>query len=48
VKEHDISLVTVWAFVADKVWDPLRSSPRFDALLEKMNLLEYSRAFRRR
>jgi serine/threonine-protein kinase len=48
VKEHDISLLTGWAFVADRVWDPLRSSPRFDALLEKMNLLEYSRAFRRR
>jgi serine/threonine-protein kinase len=48
VRDHDISLLTGWAFVADKVWDPLRSNPRFDALLEKMNLLEYSRSFRGR
>jgi len=48
VREHDISLLTGWQFVADKVWDPLRSNPRFDAILANMNLLEYSRAFRRR
>jgi serine/threonine-protein kinase len=48
VREHDISLLTGWSFVPDRVWDPLRSNPRFNAILERMNLLQYARAFKRR
>jgi serine/threonine-protein kinase len=39
---HDISLLTVASPVPDRVWDPLRSNPRFDAILRRMNLYEYA------
>lgn len=48
VREHDISLLTGGATVADPIFDPLRSNPRFDAILDRMNLLEYSRDYRKR
>ena len=48
VNEHDISLLTSSSLVPDKLWDPLRNDPRFDALLARMNLLNYERALRKR
>lgn len=48
VREHDISLLSGWSVVTDRLWDPLRSNPRFNTILERMNLLQYSRDFRRR
>jgi serine/threonine-protein kinase len=47
VKEHDISLVTSASPVPDKLYDPIRSDPRFQEILRQMNLLPYSQAFRR-
>ena len=48
VKEHDISLMTSASLVPDKLYDPIRSDPRFQEILRQMNLLPYSQAFRRR
>ena len=48
VKEHDISLITSASPVADKLYDPIRSDPRFQEILRQMNLLPYSQAFRRK
>jgi tetratricopeptide (TPR) repeat protein len=48
VNEHDISLLTSSSLVPDRLWDPLRKYPRFDAILGRMNLLKYDRAFRKR
>jgi eukaryotic-like serine/threonine-protein kinase len=48
VNEHDISLLTSSSLVPDRMWDPLRKDPRFDAILGRMNLAQYDRAFRRR
>jgi serine/threonine-protein kinase len=48
VNEHDISLLTQCSLIPDKIWDPLRSDPRFDTILARMNLLDYERAFRKR
>jgi serine/threonine-protein kinase len=47
VNEHDISLLTSSSLIPDRMWDPIRHYPRFDALLARMNLLEYDRAHRR-
>jgi eukaryotic-like serine/threonine-protein kinase len=43
VDEHDISLLTTSSLVPDKIWDPLRSDPRFDMILTRMNLKQYTR-----
>lgn len=43
VDEHDISLVTSAAVVSDRKYDPLRSNPRYDRILSRMNLLEWAR-----
>ena len=48
VKEHDISLMTSASPVPDKLWDPIRSDPRFQEILRQMNLLPYAQAFRRK
>jgi serine/threonine protein kinase/tetratricopeptide (TPR) repeat protein len=48
VREHDISFMTSASPVPDKLWDPLRSDPRFQQILRDMNLLPYDQAFRRR
>lgn len=42
VDQHDISLVTSASVVSDPVFDPLRSSPRFERILTRMNLLEWA------
>ncbi|MEO8193598.1 MAG: protein kinase [Gemmatimonadales bacterium] len=43
VTEHDISLLTNFAPASDRVFDPLRGNPRFQRILEQMNLSEYAR-----
>lgn len=43
VAEHDISLLTNFAPATDRVFDPLRTHPRFQRILEQMNLSEYAR-----
>ncbi|HEX2723667.1 MAG TPA: protein kinase, partial [Gemmatimonadaceae bacterium] len=48
VRKHDIALLTGSSLVPDKIWDPVRSSPRFVEILQRMNLLPYARTFRRR
>lgn len=48
VNEHDISLMTSASLVPDKMYDPIRSDPRFQEILRRMNLLPYAEAFRRR
>ena len=48
VNEHDITLLTSISPIADRLFDPLRSNPRFDRILERMNLMEYEKAFRKR
>ena len=48
VREHDISLLTASSLVPDQLWDPIRHDPRFEAILQEMNLLQYQREFRRR
>jgi eukaryotic-like serine/threonine-protein kinase len=48
VNEHDISLVTSSSLIPDRMWDPLRNDPRFDAVLARMNLLPYEREYRKR
>ena len=42
VDQHDIGL-TQFSMTIDPKWDPLRSSPRFTRILERMNLGQYSR-----
>jgi tetratricopeptide (TPR) repeat protein len=48
VNEHDISLITQSSLVPDKLFDPLRKDPRFDAMLARMNLLQYDRVLHKR
>ena len=48
VDEHDITLLTSASPVPDKLFDPIRTNPRFNRILERMNLLEYDKAFRNR
>jgi serine/threonine protein kinase/TolB-like protein/Tfp pilus assembly protein PilF len=43
VAEHDISLLTNFAPATDRVFDPLRSNPRFQRILQSMNLSGYVR-----
>jgi tetratricopeptide (TPR) repeat protein len=47
VREHDISLMSTQTLVPDPIYDPLRNQPRFQGILQKMNLLPYARAFRK-
>ena len=47
LNEHDVSLVTASSLIPDQIWNPIRSDPRFEAILSRMNLLEYARAYRR-
>lgn len=48
VDDHEISLLTSSSLVPDQIWDPLRSDPRFDRILARMNLLQYKRPLVRR
>ena len=48
VREHDISLVTASSLVPDKIWDPIRFDPRFEGILQEMNLLQYHKKLRGR
>ena len=41
VRIHDIGLLTASSVVLDPLYDPIRSSPRFENILREMNLLEY-------
>jgi serine/threonine-protein kinase len=40
-RDHDVSLFSVSSLVPDEIYDPVRSNPRFTAVLRQMNLLEY-------
>jgi len=40
VDEHDIGLTSSF-FVDDRIWNPIRSDPRFTRLLKRMNLAQY-------
>jgi tetratricopeptide (TPR) repeat protein len=42
VDAHDIALVT-GALLVDRVYDPLRSDPRFGRILERMHLAQFRR-----
>jgi serine/threonine-protein kinase len=46
VNEHDVSLLTTASLIPDQTWDPIRTDPRFEAILARMNLQDYARAFR--
>jgi serine/threonine-protein kinase len=48
VREHDINLLTTVSLVPDPVYDPLRTDPRFDAILTTMNLRQYAMPARSR
>jgi serine/threonine-protein kinase len=48
VSQHEISLLTSSSLVPDQIWDPLRSDPRFDTILSRMNLLQYKRPLGRK
>ncbi len=48
VSEHDISLLTSASPLSDRIWDPLRSDPRWESVLRRMNLYEYDQALRRK
>lgn len=48
VRQHEISLLTSSSLVPDQIWDPLRSDPRFDTILSRMNLLQYKRPLARK
>jgi hypothetical protein len=37
-----VSLFSVSSLVPDEIYDPVRSNPRFTAVLRQMNLLEYA------
>ncbi len=41
VDEHDIGL-SEFSLLNEEVWDPLRGNPRFQRLLERMNLAKYA------
>ena len=43
VDAHDIALVTAGALLVDKIYDPLRSDPRFERILERMHLSQFER-----
>ena len=42
MRQHDVSLFSVSSLVPDAIWNPVRSNPRFIAVLREMNLLEYA------
>ena len=46
VDQHDVGL-SQFSMVLDPKWDPLRSSPRFTRVLERMNLARWSEQTRR-
>jgi eukaryotic-like serine/threonine-protein kinase len=43
VQAHDIALVTAGALLSDRIYDPLRSDPRFERILELMHLSQFER-----
>ena len=43
VQAHDIALVTAGALLVDRIYDPIRSDPRFDGILERMHLSQFER-----
>lgn len=46
VETRDISLLTGATLLADKVFDPVRSDPRFDRILVKMDLAQFQTSSR--
>ncbi|MFN2602567.1 MAG: protein kinase [Gemmatimonadaceae bacterium] len=43
VDAHDIALVSTGTVLLDRIYDPLRSDPRFERILERMHLSQFKR-----
>jgi hypothetical protein len=43
VDTHDIALVSTGTILLDRIYDPLRSNPRFGRILERMHLAQFAR-----
>jgi serine/threonine-protein kinase len=43
VDAHDIALVSTGTILLDRIYDPLRSDPRFGRILERMHLAQFAR-----
>jgi serine/threonine protein kinase/tetratricopeptide (TPR) repeat protein len=43
VEAHDIALVSTGTILLDRIYDPLRSDPRFERILERMHLSQFQR-----
>jgi len=43
VDAHDIALVSTGSVLLDRIYDPLRSDPRFERILEQMHLSRFQR-----
>ncbi|MDQ6768760.1 MAG: hypothetical protein M3Z54_02095, partial [Gemmatimonadota bacterium] len=48
VKNHEIAVFTAYSPLLDKTWDPVRSDPRWNKILESANLADYVGGFRKR
>jgi hypothetical protein len=47
VRNHEISLLTSFSLLLDRVWDPLRGDPRWEGILRAAGLGDYLAAARK-